>query len=199
MNRAVILIGSYIAVQMLSDIGSLKIVLIAGFSMDAGTLVYPMTFTLRDLVHKSLGISAARAMILLAAVINLVMAAFFGVVGQLPPDPSVGDQSTFATLLAPVWRIVLASIVAEVVSELLDTQVYHRWKERMGHRAQWARVAVSNGISVPVDTLLFAFLAFGGVYELTVVWAIVTSNIILKLLVTAASVPLIYAVPERTS
>ena len=199
MNRAVILIGSYIAVQMLSDIGSLKIVLIAGFSMDAGTLVYPMTFTLRDLVHKSLGISAARAMILLAAVINLVMAAFFGLVGQLPPDPSVGDQSAFAALLAPVWRIVLASIAAEVVSELLDTQVYHRWKERMGHRAQWARVAVSNGISVPVDTLLFAFLAFGGVYELTVVWAIVTSNIILKLLVTAASVPLIYAVPERTS
>jgi uncharacterized integral membrane protein (TIGR00697 family) len=99
-------------------------------------------------------------------------------------------------LLAPVWRIVAASIIAEVASELLDTSVYQRWVDRMGPRRQWARVLASNGVSVPVDSLLFAFLAFGGVYAPDVVWAIVGTNIAVKLLVTIIGVPLIYLVPE---
>lgn len=196
-RRLVIVIAAYIAAQMISDIASLRIVLLAGWSMDAGTLIYPLTFTLRDLVHKTAGISAARTMIVLAAVINLVMAAFFWLVGQLPPDPAVGEQAAFALLLAPVWRIVAASIVAEVASELLDTTVYQSWVDRMGPRRQWARVLVSNGVSVPVDSLLFAFLAFGGVYDTAVVWTIVGTNVVVKLLVTVVGVPLIYLVPER--
>lgn len=196
-RRLVIVIAAYIAAQMISDIASLRIVLLAGWSMDAGTLIYPLTFTLRDLVHKTAGISAARTMIVLAAVINLVMAAFFWLVGQLPPDPAVGEQAAFALLLAPVWRIVAASIVAEVASELLDTTVYQSWVDRMGPRRQWARVLVSNGVSVPVDSLLFAFLAFGGVYDTAVVWTIVGTNVVVKLLVTVVGVPLIYVVPER--
>lgn len=196
-NRIVVVVSAYIAAQMLSDIASLRIVLLAGWSMDAGTLVYPLTFTLRDLVHKTAGISVARTMIFLAAGINIVMAAFFWLVGQMPPDPSVGSQEGFALLLSPVWRIVGASICAEVVSELLDTSIYQRWVARMGTSRQWARVLVSNGLSVPIDSFLFVFLAFGGVFATDVVWAIIGTNIALKLLVTIVSVPLIYAVPER--
>lgn len=197
MRRLVIVVAAYTAAQMISDVASLRIVLLAGWSMDAGTLIYPLTFTLRDLVHKTAGISAARTMILLAAVINVVMAAFFWLVGQLPPDPAVGDQASFALLLTPVWRIVGASIIAEVASELLDTSVYQRWVDRMGPRRQWMRVIVSNGVSVPVDSLLFAFLAFAGVYDITIVWAIVGTNVAVKLLVTVVGVPLIYLVPEQ--
>ena len=191
----IVVTSSYISAQMLSDIASLRIVLLAGWSMDAGTLVYPLTFTLRDLVHKTAGISAARTMIFLAAGINILMAAFFWLVGQLPPDPSVGAQEGFSLLLSPVWRIVGASIAAEVFSELLDTTMYQRWVDRMGPRRQWARVLVSNGVSVPVDSVLFGFLAFAGVLPIETVWAIVGTNVAVKLFVTAASVPLIYAVP----
>ncbi len=193
----IILSTCYLSAQMLSDIASLRIVLLAGWSMDAGTLIYPVTFTLRDLVHKTAGISAARTMIFLAAAINVAMAAFFWLVGQLPPDPSVGSQEAFALLLSPVWRIVGASILAEVASELLDTAMYRRWVDRMGTRRQWARVLVSNGVSVPIDSLLFAFLAFAGVLGTETVWAIVGTNIVLKLLITFLSIPLIYLVPER--
>ncbi|MFN2234421.1 MAG: VUT family protein, partial [Anaerolineales bacterium] len=73
MIPAVIVSGAYIAFQMMADIASLRIVLIGGFSIDAGTFVYPFTFTLRDLVHKTAGIKAARALIITAAVLNLIM------------------------------------------------------------------------------------------------------------------------------
>jgi len=196
--RSIVVLASYLAAQMLGDIASLKIVAVAGVSMDAGTLVYPLTFTLRDLVHKSLGIRAARMLILTAAGINIVMAVFFWIVSILPGDPLVGPQDAFAAVLSPVWRIVAASIVAEVAAELLDTEVYRVWIKRMGESRQWMRVVASNAVSTPFDSLLFAWLAFGGVYDVAVVWGIVLSNVAVKYAMTVLSIPLIYTVKESS-
>jgi queuosine precursor transporter len=201
MHRAfrtlVIVTSAYIAAQMLSDIASLRIVSIAGLSMDAGTVIYPFTFTLRDLVQKVAGKRVARLLIFLAAGINLVMALCFWLVANLPPAQDVGPQLAFGTVLAPVWRIVIASIVAEVLSELTDTEVYSAWVRRVGERLQWGRVLSSNTVSIPVDSGLFTVLAFGGVYSWGVVASIFWANVLVKMAVTVISIPWIYLVrPE---
>jgi hypothetical protein len=192
---AVWVIAAYVAAQMMADILSLKIAWVAGFSVDAGTFVYPFTFTLRDMVHKLLGRAAARAVILAAAVVNLLMAVLFGFAAWLPADPNWPFQGEFAAVLSPVWRIVIASIAAELVSELTDTEVYHLWVTRVTRRFQWARVLVSNSFSVPLDSLVFTWGAFGGRYASTTVWSIFLSNVIVKGLVTLVSLPGIYLVP----
>ncbi len=197
MIAATLVSAAYIAFQMMADIASLRIVLVAGFSVDAGTFVYPFTFTLRDLVHKTAGIKAARVLIVAAAVINLVMAGLFWLAARLPADLSVGPQSEFGRVLSPVWRIVFASIAAEVISELIDTEGYRLWVEKVTQRYQWARVLVSNSLSVPVDSLVFVWLAFGGAMPASVVWSIFASNVILKGLTTLLSLPGIYLVKER--
>ncbi|HEY8391291.1 MAG TPA: queuosine precursor transporter [Capillibacterium sp.] len=184
----------YVAAQMLSDITSLKIISLFGLSMDAGTLIYPITFTLRDLVHKVAGLKVARLLIFLAAGINLFMAGLFWLVSLLPPDLSVGLQSEFGLVLSPVFRITLASIIAEVVAELIDGQVYEFWVQRFKERRQWGRVLASNLISVPVDSLLFVVVAFLGTLPLGVIFSIFTSNVLLKLLVAFLSMPIIYLV-----
>ena len=191
------IISIYIAAQLLSDIASLKITLIAGFSMDAGTFIYPVTFTIRDLVHKRLGISAARSVIILAAAINLFMAVFFHFVARLPQDPAWGLGKEFAVILGPVWRIVIASIVAEVFSELIDTEVYHLWQSRITKKFQWMRVLSSNAVSIPIDSLIFCWGAFGFVLPSNVVWSIFWANVIVKSVVTLFSLPSIYLVREK--
>lgn len=196
-SAAVVVVSIYIAAQMLSDIASLKIAFIAGFSIDAGTFIYPVTFTLRDLVHKRLGKSAARTVILAAAGINLFMALFFRFAAWLPEDPAWKMGSEFAAILGPVWRIVIASIIAEVIAELLDTEIYHFWVSRITRRYQWTRVLVSNGISIPVDSLIFCWGAFGFALPHSVVWSIFFANVIVKSLVTIVSLPSIYLVKER--
>ena len=193
----IVIISIYIAAQLLSDIASLKITLIAGFSMDAGTFIYPVTFTIRDLVHKRLGITAARTVIILAAAINLFMAVFFHFVARLPQDPAWGLGSEFAAILGPVWRIVIASILAEIVSELIDTEVYHLWQSRVTKKYQWMRVVSSNGVSIPVDSLIFCWGAFGLVLPAEVVWSIFWANVIVKSVVTLFSLPSIYLVREK--
>ncbi len=187
----------YVAAQMMADIASLRIVLVAGFSIDAGTFIYPLTFTLRDLVHKVAGIKTTRVLILAAAGINLFMALFFKVVSILPPDTGVGPQSEFGAVLSPIWRIVTASIIAEVISELIDTESYRIWVEKVTTKYHWARVLVSNAISIPVDSFLFSMIAFWGVFPSGVVISIFLSNMIIKGISTLISIPGIYLVPEK--
>ena len=194
MTSVILVVSAYIAAQMLADITSLKIVAFVGLSMDAGTLIYPITFTLRDMVHKVVGKKGARVIIVTAAVINLAMAALFWIVSRLPYDVEAGPQPDWDAVLSPVWRIVLASIAAEVLAELTDTEVYHLWVTRVTRRYQWARVLFSNAISVPLDSLLFCWLAFGGVLPTDVVWSIFWANMLLKGAVTLLGLPLIYLV-----
>jgi uncharacterized integral membrane protein (TIGR00697 family) len=198
-QAGILTVSAYIAAQMVSDIGSLKIALVAGFSIDGGTFIYPFTFTLRDMVHKLLGRRAARTVVIAAAVINLLMALFFAFVARLPADPSWSLQQAFVSVLTPVWRIVLASIVAEVIGELLDTEIYHLWVSRVTHRYQWARVLTSNSISVPTDSLIFVWLAFGGRLPVAVVWSIFWANVLVKGVTTLISLPGIYLVKEGTA
>lgn len=108
-------------------------------------------------------------------------------------------------MLGPLWRIVLASIVAEVVSELVDTEVYHWFVTRITTSYQWARVLVSNSVSIPIDNLIFtlgAFAALPGLQDhfLTQPWGTVGQiflfNLAVKYGVTLFSLPLIYLTPD---
>lgn len=199
LSAAITLTSLYVAAQMLADVGSLKIALVAGFSIDAGTFIYPFTFTLRDLVHKRLGMGAARLAILLAGAINLAMAGYLAFSAWLPSDPSWGLGREFARVLGPVWRIVLASIVAELAAELVDTEIYRLWVTRVTRRLQWLRVLSSNALSVPLDSLIFCWGAFGGMLPVATVWSIFAANLILKGAVSVASLPAIYLVREGGS
>lgn len=202
MNRAIrsllIVSSAYIAAQILADVGSLRIISFWGYAVDAGTLIYPFTFTLRDLIHKIAGKEAARTVIFMAAGINVFMAGFFWLVSWWPADQITGPQLEFGRVLSPVWGIVVASILAEVVSELLDTEVYQRWVLHFGSHMQWGRVLVSNGISIPVDSAVFVGMAtVFGVFSPEVAWSIFWVNVVFKGVVTLVSIPWIYWVkPE---
>lgn len=195
----VVAVAAYIAAQMLADIASLKIGIVAGLAVDMGTFVYPVTFTLRDVVHKLIGRRHARLLIVAAGLINLLMAAYLLWVARVPGDPGWGLDAEFRAILAPVWRIVLASILAEVVSELLDTEIYHLFVTRVTRRFQWLRVLTSNSVSVPVDSVLFSVGAFGWALPWVAVWQIFIFNMIVKYAVTLVSLPMIYLAPDRQS
>jgi queuosine precursor transporter len=189
---AVIVVAAYIAAQMLADIASLKIGIVLGLAVDMGTFIYPVTFTLRDLAHKTLGKRNAQVLVVSAGGINLFMAGYLLWVSRVQGDPSWGLQAEFSAIWEPVWRIVLASIAAEVISELADTEVYHWFVTRITRRFQWLRVLISNGVSVPLDNLIFSLGAFGWVLPWGVVWQIFIFNLIVKYGITILSLPLIY-------
>ena len=203
---AIAAVGAYVGAQVVSDITSLKIGTAFGRAVDMGTWIYPITFTLRDVVHKALGKRAARTLVITAAFVNLAMAAYLQWVARQPSDASYPLGDEFQAVLGPIWRIVVASIVAEVISELVDTEVYHWFVSKVTTRHQWARVAVSNAVSVPIDNVVFVIGAFGAIplmqdHALTLPWAdvwdIFVVNLTIKAAVSALSLPFIYLTPDR--
>ncbi len=198
---AVVVIAAYVGAQVLANIASLKIGIVFALAVDMGTFIYPITFTLRDVAHKILGKHAVRWLVIMAALVNLFVALYMWWVTSVPSDPSWGLGAQWAQVFSPalLWRIVLASILAQVVSELVDTEVYHWFVTRMTRRFQWARVLVSNSVSVPVDNLIFALGAFAGILPWSVVWQIFLFNLILKFGVTLISLPLIYVYRDPAS
>lgn len=193
---ALVSVAAYVATQMLSDIASLKIGIVGGLAVDMGTFVYPITFTLRDIVHKTSGKKNAQTLILLTGGINLFMAAYLMISAAVPSDSSWGLGAEFSAVLAPVWRIVLASIAAEVISELVDTEVYHWFVTKITKRHQWGRVLASNSVSVPIDNAVFCLGAFAFDLPWAVVGQIFLMNLAVKYAITLVSLPMIYMTPD---
>lgn len=190
-------VSCYVGAQLISNVASLKIGLVAGYAVDMGTFLYPVTFTLRDVVHKVVGRAGARSVIWAAAVLNLFMALYFMWITGVPGDPNWGLDSQFSAVLTPVWRLVTASIAAQLISELLDTEAYHWFVTRVTRRFHWMRVLFSNSLSIPVDNVVFAVGAFGFSLPWAVVGQIFLFNLVIKFAVTLFSLPVIYLVRER--
>lgn len=195
-SLAVFVVAAYAGCQMLSDIASLKIGVVMNYAVDMGTFIYPFTFTLRDLAHKMIGKKGVRTLVITTAAVNLFMAAYLWFCTQVAPDASWAFNNEFKAILGPVWRIVIASIVAEVFSELADTEVYH-WFRSKTPNYQWARVLLSNCVSIPIDNLIFSIGAFAWALPWSVVWQIFVINLTVKAIIGVVGIPLIYLIPNR--
>lgn len=123
-----------------------------------GTLLFGATFTARDYVHR-LGRPRVYVMIFIAA----LSSAFLAWIGATP------------------WRVVVASVAAIILSETADTEVYATLIEK-----SWLeRVIGSNMVSIPLDTILFNTLAFGGVFSGAMLVSIMIGEVVVKFLVGA--------------
>ena len=136
--------------------------------VSVGTLVFGVTFTQRDRVHRY-GRKPVYLMIFIAAVGMVFEYLFLGV----------------------EWRIITASFIAIVLSETADTEVYHK----LLNRPWFQRVIGSNLISIPLDSLLFNVIAFAGVFEPRMLVAIIFGEIVAKF--TTGALAALWRVPKE--
>jgi len=185
----------YVVVGMLSNIASLRIVTVLGIAMDAGTLLYPLTFTLRDLIHKRSDKKTSIYIVCIGALMNLLMFIVFFIVSKLSPDMSVGEQTEFGKVLVGSWRIIVASVIAMFISEMADTTIYEKFTNKF-KKYQFMRVITSNFISVPIDSIIVTLIAFYGTMPVNVLVSITLVNIAIKYIITIVTAPSIYAIKE---
>jgi uncharacterized PurR-regulated membrane protein YhhQ (DUF165 family) len=121
--------------------------------VSVGTLVFGITFTQRDRVHRA-GRPWVYAMLLTTAALASIQSYFLDV----------------------SWRIILASCLAILLAESADTEVFHRLRER-----RWVvRVVGSNSVSIPLDSLIFTIVAFAGIFSWGMIWSIIWGDIVAK-------------------
>ena len=189
---------AYVAAQMVADISSLRDLALFGFSVSAFSIAYPLTFTLRDMAHKLAGPHVARTLIFASAAIYVIVQAFFAIIAGMSPEMTAEESVALGELLSPEWRFLLAAVVATVVSQLVDTEIYTRWLDRFGGEHQWGRVLVSNAISIPLDRILFLLIAMGGAAFGDGFWELFWGMTIVRLVFGIISIPGIYLVEEHS-
>ena len=188
-----ILIGLYIACELIANVTASKPVQLGGMVVPAAIFIYTLTFTLIDLINESMGKEGARKVILTAFLANLLLAAYVQLAVMLPPAAFYSGQEAFSGVLGSTPRIVFASLTAYLISSLIDAEIFSFWRARV-QRLKWTRVLVSNAISTWVDSVIFITLAFYGTMP---VWILIKGQYVIKMAITLLSLPLIYLVKSR--
>ncbi|MBM4279134.1 MAG: queuosine precursor transporter [Deltaproteobacteria bacterium] len=185
-----ILIGLYIACELIANVTASKPVQIGGIVVPAAIFIYTLTFTLIDLINESMGKQGAHKVILAAFIANILLAAYAQFTVLLPPASFYSGQEAYASVLGSTPRIVFASLTAYLISSLIDAEIFAFWKTHI-RGPKWLRVLVSNTISTGVDSVVFITLAF---YGLMPIWPLIEGQYIVKMAITFVSLPLIYLV-----
>jgi queuosine precursor transporter len=188
-----LLIGLYIGCELIANVTASKPVRIAGIVAPAAIFIYTLTFTLIDLINETLGKQGARKVIFASLTVNLLLAAYTRLAVALPPAPFYQGQEAFSAVLGNTPRIVFASLIAYLISSLVDAEIFAFWKSRMPG-PKWVRVLISNAISTGIDSLVFITLAFYGLMPL---WGLIQGQYLVKMGITVISLPLIYLAKGR--
>lgn len=186
----------FVAATMTANIMSLRMVAPLGIAMDAGTLLYPVTFVLRDALHRRGGLGIADKTVTASAVCNIAMFSLIAFTAWLPYDPITGTQEAFGAVLLPSALIVIGSITGQFVGEMIDGRIFHRiYRNGDGSLAKAA--LVSNVISIPIDTIIVCCIAFGFTVPMEALISTIAVNIAIKYIVMVVMVALYGVAPNK--
>jgi uncharacterized integral membrane protein (TIGR00697 family) len=159
-----------------------------------GILPYPITFLVTDLVSELYGKARANFLVFVGFVVSLL---FLGII-QLAyaiPVSHLQDAETiqghFGAVFGQSVRAIFGSMVAYLVAQFLDVQIFHYLKKLTKGKHLWLRNNGSTLISQLVDTTLVTTILFYDNPDISIP-ALIAAGYAFKLLVALIDTPLIY-------
>jgi uncharacterized integral membrane protein (TIGR00697 family) len=172
----------------------------------AGTLLWPLVFILTDTINEFYGRRGVRFISWLAVALILYGFVFAFAAIHLAPaswwvgvaaDQGVPDyQAAFAAVFGQGLWTIAGSVVAFLVGQLIDVQVFHRIRRATGERHAWLRATGSTAVSQFVDSFVVLYIAFvlgPQHWPWGLFLAVGTLNYLYKMGAAVALIPLLYA------
>lgn len=160
----VIVVSLLITLYLTANTMAVKLISVSGLTIfDAGTIVFPLSYMLGDVLTEIWGYRIASRVIILAFFCNvlMVMCTFIGVF--LPsPDYAQTTADAYAVVFNYVPRIVGASLAGFLCGELANAWAMSRIRRATQGRHLWLRAVASSMLGYIFDTVLFVFVAFAG-------------------------------------
>ena len=171
----------------------------------AGTLLWPIVFIMTDTVNEYYGRQGVRFISWLAAGLIVYGFAFAFIAIHLAPaswwvtvvkDQGVPDyQAAFAAVFGQGLWTIWGSLIAFMLGQLIDVNVFHRIRRATGERHAWLRATGSTAVSQLVDSFVVLYIAFviGPQHWPTSLFlAVGTLNYVYKMAAAVALIPLLY-------
>jgi len=187
-----LIMALFVAVLIISNIASSKILDLGPFTFDGGTLLFPISYIFGDILTEVYGYKRSRRVIWVGFGSAALAAITLGIVGILPAAQGWEHQEAYMAILGQTPRIVAASLIAYFAGEFSNSYVLAKMKIATNGRWLWTRTIGSTLVGEGVDTLLFVVIAFAGALPTGLLISIIISNYVFKCGIEAAATPLTY-------
>ncbi len=186
--------GLFVAVLLIANIISSKIIHIGIFPFTGGIVIFPLSYIFGDILTEVYGYKRSRKVIWLGFACNILMAIVLIIVGVLPSAPQWHDQTSYERILGQTPRIVLASLLGYFAGEFSNSFVLAKMKIMTNGKWLWSRTIGSTIIGELLDTIIFICVAFWGILPLSLLVMVIVSNYIVKTLIEVILTPITYAI-----
>lgn len=193
-RRLDLVMVSFVAILMISNVASSKILVLGPFTFDGGTILFPFSYILGDVLTEVYGYRRSRRVIWMGFGASALMALIFALVGALPPAEDWGHQEAYEAILGVTPRIVAGSLIAFFVGSFSNSWLLARMKVLTRGRWLWSRTIASTLLGEGLDTVLFVLIAFYGVLPGSLLVSVLISNYVFKCVLETAVTPLTYRV-----
>ncbi|MGD2269889.1 MAG: queuosine precursor transporter [Desulfobacterales bacterium] len=187
----IILLSIFVGCITIASLLANKIIHVFGFFVPAGVLAYSVTFLMTDVISEIWGKHTAKLTVL-GGFIGLLVVLFLIQISLIwPKAPFWNHEAAYQSILGSTSRIIIASFIAYLFSQLHDVWAFHFWKKITGGRHLWLRNNFSTAVSQLIDSILFISIAFYGVLP---VGSLIWGQWVVKLAIALLDTPLVYGV-----
>jgi len=178
---------------ILANIQVVKLVELFGFTATLGNILYGSIFFATDILSEIYGKKEARRGVILGFASLLMMTLYMQFALYIKPiEEASAVQNALQTIFGIMPRIALGSLTAYLISQFHDVWAFHFWKKITSGKHLWLRNNLSTMVSQFIDSFVFVFIAFWGVFDFSIWWQVLWTTYIFKWIVAAIDTPFIY-------
>ena len=200
----------FVACLLLGDVIGGKTIATPLGAISVGIIPFPVTFLLTDVVNDFYGRKGARFLTLLGFAMAVLAWVILQLSTWLTPDPSTYfTQAEFSKIFGGSAQLFIASMIAYLIGQFLDIQVFQFWKALTESKHLWLRATGSTLLSQVVDTVTINVIfwtwaaaadrtSFLGAMNSSDRWSWIARKItreyVIKLVVAILLTPIVYAI-----
>lgn len=196
----IIVTAMIVTMYLTSNVMAVRIISIGDISIfDAGTITFPITYMLGDVLTEIWGFKTARKVIWMTLLCNIIFVVFTGIGVFLPaPDYAQAATEAYNIIFGYTPRIVAASFVGFLLGELINAWTMEKIKKATGGRHMWMRTIGSSAVGHFIDTVLFVIIAFLGTAPISALVSMILIQYVAKLLIeVVGGTPLAYGLVAK--
>lgn len=192
------LLAFNVLATLLANIEVLLLVKAFGVEMTLGNVMFASTFLITDIMSENHSRKDANRAVVISTFCSLVFIAISQMWLLYTPGENDWASGAFHTIFSSTPRIVCASLLVYLISQLTDVWLYHKWwawcRKRFGDEKKglWIRNNGSTMISQLLNTLLYTFFAFYGTYDMKTLMSIFISSYIIYFITSLLDTPFVY-------
>jgi hypothetical protein len=183
----------FVTILVLTPSASSKFIAIGPFVIVGSTLFFPISYIFNDILTEVYGYERSRRIIWIGLACQLFTAAMYALIQYWPAASFWQNQAAYDIILGQAPRIVLASLTAYFLGEIVNSLIVSKMKYRSrgrGGAAMAGRFVASTAVGELIDSAVFMFVAFYGVLETSDLISTVLTIWILKTVYEIAALPL---------